>query len=66
MRAVGLKVACELLGISVRTGERLLADGRFPIPELPRVTWRHRFSSADIDRYLEEAATEPRRLRRSA
>lgn len=58
MKAVSFRVCCELLGLSTRTGERLLAEGRFPIPELPRLTRTHRFSQADITRYLERASTE--------
>lgn len=62
LRAVRLAEACALLGFSVRTGERLLADGRFPVPELPRLLNRrgspHRFSTADLRRYLDSAATD--------
>jgi hypothetical protein len=69
MNAVGFKQCCELIGLSVRTGERLIATGRFPVPELPRAVnkrgSKHRFSTADINRYLDRAATE-RGLRRSA
>jgi predicted DNA-binding transcriptional regulator AlpA len=61
-RAVDLRVACERLGMSVRTGERRLAEGRFPIPELPRPRRargvKHLFSSVVIDRYLNDASTE--------
>lgn len=57
MTAVSFRICCQRIGISIRTGERLLAEGRFPIPELPRLTRRHRFSPADIDRYLDRAAT---------
>jgi predicted DNA-binding transcriptional regulator AlpA len=64
MSAVSFRVCCQLLGLSVRTGERLLAQGRFPIPELPRLTHRRTFSQADIDRYLDQAATEHRRLKK--
>lgn len=57
--AVKLPEACRRLGFSIRTGERLLAEGRFPVPELPRLGPRthHRFSSADIDAYLATAST---------
>jgi hypothetical protein len=61
-RAVDLRECCARLGISVRTGERRLGYGLFPIPALPRhqrargVKWM--FSTADIDRYLHEASTE--------
>lgn len=62
---VSLRRCCERIGISVRTGERLIAEGKFPIPELPRLTPRahHRFSTADIDLYLERAATSDVRRR---
>jgi hypothetical protein len=60
-QAVRLQVACDLLGISKRTGERLLAEGRFPVPELPRLAKKrgspHLFSTADIDRYLFRGST---------
>ena len=60
-QAVRLDIACGRLGISKRTGERLLAQGLFPIPALPRITRKrgspHLFSTIDIDRYLAEAST---------
>jgi hypothetical protein len=69
MTEVGLRQCCELIGLPVRTGERRIATGRFPVPELPRAVnkrgSKHRFSTADINRYLDRAATEPR-LRRTA
>ncbi len=67
--AVDLGECCRRLGISRATGERLLRVGKFPIPELPRLgTARGRltFSTADIDRYLDRAATEDRRRWRVA
>jgi len=52
-RAVYLPEACQRLGFSVRSGKRLVASGRFPIPELPQLgVRRHRFSSVHIDEYL--------------
>jgi hypothetical protein len=60
-KAVSLAITCDRLGISKRTGERLLRDGRFPIPELPRLLKAkgspHRFSTLDIDQYLMTAST---------
>lgn len=62
--AVDFEECCRRLGISTRTGKRLVHDGRFPIPPLP---WfgdgtgkkeRRRFSTDDIDLYLREASTE--------
>jgi predicted DNA-binding transcriptional regulator AlpA len=57
-RAVSLPEACARLGLSIRTGNRLVAEGRFPIPELPQLgVKRHRYSSAVIDEYLLTAST---------
>lgn len=65
-RAVRLAEACARLGFSVSTGEKLLAVGRFPVPELPRLVNRrgspHRFSSAAIDTYLRRASTDDARV----
>lgn len=64
LRAVDLAECCRRLGISRRTGERLVAEGRFPIPDLPRLGQggskrpRRTFSSHDVDLYLREASTE--------
>lgn len=56
--AVYLPEACRRLGFSLRTGTQLLAEGRFPVPPLPQLgVRRHRFSSADLDRYLLTAST---------
>lgn len=59
-RAVSLRVACDRLGMSLRTGERRLQDGTFPIPELPRTLARrgspHLFSSHELDAYLRTAS----------
>jgi predicted DNA-binding transcriptional regulator AlpA len=57
-RVVGLVECCALLGISRRTANRLLAQGTFPIPEMPRITNRHRFSTLDIDWYINHASTD--------
>jgi predicted DNA-binding transcriptional regulator AlpA len=56
-RALSLEETCARIGISRRSAERLLSEGRFPIPPLPRVTRRWRFSSYDVDLYLREAST---------
>lgn len=53
--AVQLAEACRRLGISQRYGETLIQQGRFPVPELPRLpgkTSRHRFSAQTIADYL--------------
>lgn len=57
LRAVGLEECCRRLGISKRLGEKLLADGKFPIPELPRLGTVRTFSTYDINEYLRLAAT---------
>lgn len=69
-RAVSFRECCRRLDISERTGKRRLADGTFPIPELPRRAARghHKFSTVVIDRYLAEESTadaivQRRRLR---
>jgi hypothetical protein len=69
-KAVSFTVCCGLLGISIRTGQRRLADGTFPVPSLPRLRARshYKFSSVEIDRYLSEAsiADARPRLRRAS
>jgi len=57
-RAVSLREAAERCGMSYRTARRRVAEGTFPVPELPRRgrEW-HRYSELDIDRYLASAAT---------
>jgi predicted DNA-binding transcriptional regulator AlpA len=61
---IGLAECCHRIGISVRTGEKLIADGRFPIPELPRITRTHRFAAREIDLYLEHASVEDAKVAR--
>ena len=66
--AVDLAECCRRLGISLRMGERLVAAGKFPIPELPDLPGRlpgaagrrvHRtFSTYEIDAYLRDASIE--------
>jgi len=61
---VDLAECCRRLGISRRTGERLVHEGKFPIPELPPLGQeqskrpRRRFSTYEIDLYLREASIE--------
>lgn len=61
---VDLTECCRRLGISRRTGERLVQDGHFPIPELPRLGQqrskrpRRTYSTYEIDLYLREASIE--------
>ena len=60
--AVYLPEACRRLGLSRRSATRMLADGRFPIPALPQLgVRRYRFSSVDLDRYLQTASVGGRR-----
>ena len=63
--AVGLPEAAKRLGMAYSTARKKIADGTFPVPALPRSgrDW-HKFSTADIDRYLGSAATDD--ARRSA
>ncbi len=58
-KAVSLRVACDRLGYSYRTGQRLIADGKFPVPYLRRrgPTAHYRFSEYDIEEYLRENST---------
>lgn len=55
-QALDLNETCRRIGLSRRTAERLLADGRFPVPELPRVGRQHRFSEIEVALYLAEAS----------
>lgn len=62
-RAIGLKEACQLLGYCHRHGQRLIANGTFPVPELP---WRggrthHKFSLKDVESYLASALNDAKR-----
>lgn len=59
--AVGLREACRRLNRSYRTGQRMLAAGTFPIPELPRPprgpgSRKHLFSTVDIELFLTGAS----------
>lgn len=56
--AVDLGEACRRLGLSKRTGRRLVSIGKFPIPALPRpMPGMHlRFSTFEIERYLQTAS----------
>lgn len=62
-RGVSLRECCRRIGVGYRTGERYVADGRFPVPELKRLTPRspHRFSTVEIDLYLAESSVEEAR-----
>lgn len=59
LQAVGLPEACRALDISHRHGQRLIAEGKFPVPALPRVspTAHYKFSLHDLASYLSEAST---------
>ena len=43
---------CALLGISGTTLKKLRRLGAFPIPELPALDKRHRYSRRDLDAYV--------------
>lgn len=64
--AVGLREASRRIGIGYSTAQRLISEGRFPIPALPRLSARshHRFSTSDIEAYLLEASTVDVRVKR--
>lgn len=49
-----------LLKTSTRTLRKLLAANRCPIPPLPAIDKRHRWSRAAVDRYLEGQNTTVR------
>jgi len=52
--AVLLPEACRRLGFSLKSGYRLVAEGRFPVPALPSCGIRRlRYSSVHIDEYLQ-------------
>jgi len=67
-QAVNLTECCRRIGISRRTGERLVAEGRFPIPELPRLGRedskkpRRTWSTCEIEVYLQKASVRRPRL----
>jgi predicted site-specific integrase-resolvase len=43
---------CRALRISLTTLKRLRRAGAFPIPELPSLDKRHRYSPRDLEAYL--------------
>lgn len=49
---------CQALRLSRRTFERLLRHGAFPVPELPRLDRRHRWSGAAITAFIETGANQ--------
>lgn len=67
-KAVSLRVACDRLGLGYRTGQRLIADGKFPIPYLQRHsgTAHYRFSEYDIESYLQDNSTADVRRRQAS
>ncbi len=44
---------CVLLDISLTTLKKLRRQHVFPIPELPKLDKRHRYSRRDVERYLD-------------
>lgn len=57
---------CALLRISTRTGKRLRRAGTFPIPELPKLDKRSRYSSRDVDAFNARETTFRQLGRRTA
>ena len=56
--AITLREACRRLSISYRTGQRYVAEGKFPIPHLPRRGRQHlRFSEDEVNFHLTALAT---------
>lgn len=53
----------DRLGMSVRTIDRRLRAGAFPIPELPRLDQRRRWSSVDVNHFIATGATEGKSMR---
>lgn len=49
-----LEDVCRVLKVSRRTVERLRRHGAFPVPELPALDKRPRFSRAAVEAYLEQ------------
>lgn len=56
---------CRILQISRTTVEKLRRHGMFPIPELPALDKRPRWSGAAVRAFL-ESKRQPQRWRRSA
>ena len=54
---------CRALRISRRTLERMRRLGPWPIRELPVLDKRPRWSGADVERFICEGRTGPRRGR---
>ncbi len=60
-----LDEVCEKLRISQRTAFRLRRHGCFPIPEIPSLDRRPRFSALAVDAFLAQSrhVSQSRRLR---
>lgn len=58
--AVGLPEAARRLGLSYSWARQLMAEGKFPIPELRRISSRawHRFAVKDIEAYLASSTAD--------
>lgn len=56
---------CRILGVSRTTVEKLRRHRAFPIPELPALDKRPRWSGAAVRAFLDSKA-QPQRWRRSA
>ncbi len=49
---LGLRDTCQKLGISLRTGHRLLRAGAFPLPEVVGLSAHHRFSVEAVEQFV--------------
>lgn len=52
---------CVRLGVSRRVVERLRLRGAFPVPELPALDKRPRWSAAAVDAFLASTPERPKR-----
>lgn len=55
---------CERLRISLTTAKRLRRAGAFPLPELPSLDRKVRYSSRDLDAFLAREGTTLRLMRK--
>lgn len=56
---------CVRLGVSRRVVERLRRHGTFPVPELPSLDARPRWSIAAVDAFLSSQASHAQKYRGS-
>lgn len=53
-QGISLRACCARIGLSYGYGRQLVADGKFPVPEIQRLSRRswHRYSTVEIEHYL--------------